>query len=360
MMGTVRVAVAPLILLILLGACQQPGLDGTSGGRYTFLEYNVQNLFDTQLTGNEYPEFLPDAPYWNERRYLDRLSRLSAVIFSACEGGPDVVVLCEVESTKVIHDLVDLYLFRLGYTEFAISGDSWSPIQTAVLSRRPILEARRHSPTAGGKVYRSILDVTLDIGPRGLRLLAGHWKSRAGNEEDGSSGRRAASMLTAELLRANAALGGPPALVVGDLNANWDEATVLPSSRASLALPGAAGGQGLLELAGEYPRLSREKPVLFSPWPAWTANGGGGSYYYQGAWETIDHFLVDPGIVEDSAAYDAGLGLVYAGFLVFRGDKLVDREGRPERYVQRSSWGYSDHLPLVLSLAQKKLAGGSD
>jgi hypothetical protein len=73
--------------------------------------------------------------------------------------------------------------------------------------------------------------------------------------------------------------------------------------------------------------------VFYSPWmddPPFP-----GSYYYRG-WETIDHTLLSPGLVDAA-------GLVFDSFAVIRKDFMLSASGAPKRE-------YSDHLPLLVRL----------
>jgi hypothetical protein len=68
-----------------------------------------------------------------------------------------------------------------------------------------------------------------------------------------------------------------------------------------------------------------------------------GSYWYDDDWEAIDHFFI-PGHLLDGASPD-----VERIVLVAR-EPLLNERGIPARYEVYSGKGYSDHLPLVLTL----------
>jgi hypothetical protein len=69
----------------------------------------------------------------------------------------------------------------------------------------------------------------------------------------------------------------------------------------------------------------------------------GGSYYYKGEWETIDHFLLSEGLFN-------GRDWNFAGCLVLNRTPFTTSSGIPNAYVPRSGRGLSDHLPLLLYL----------
>ena len=52
---------------------------------FTFVEYNVENIFDTRHDeGKQDEEFLPDATrHWTEKRYWKKLDRIDLPILSS-------------------------------------------------------------------------------------------------------------------------------------------------------------------------------------------------------------------------------------------------------------------------------------
>ena len=79
------------------------------------MEYNVENLFDTEDDPNHADEdFLPDGSHhWTPARYRLKLQRIAEVIsLVGDEDFPDLVGLVEVEGGQVIEDL--LYKTPLG------------------------------------------------------------------------------------------------------------------------------------------------------------------------------------------------------------------------------------------------------
>jgi exonuclease III len=80
--------------------------------------------------------------------------------------------------------------------------------------------------------------------------------------------------------------------------------------------------------------------TLYSPWEE---NKYGGSYFYKGGWETIDHFLLS------EALFD-GRGWDYANFQVLDQSPFTTSSGAPNAYIPRNGSGLSDHLPLLLTL----------
>ena len=83
--------------------------------RLTFVEYNVENIFDTRHDeGKQDEEYLPDATrQWTEKRYWKKLDRIGKSILSTSEDGiPDLIALCEVENDQTLTDLTKRSLLR--------------------------------------------------------------------------------------------------------------------------------------------------------------------------------------------------------------------------------------------------------
>ena len=68
---------------------------------FTFVEYNVENIFDTRHDeGKQDQEFLPDATrHWTEKRYWKKLDRIGKSILSTSEDG---ILMVTVSSPPVV------------------------------------------------------------------------------------------------------------------------------------------------------------------------------------------------------------------------------------------------------------------
>ena len=76
-------------------------------------------------------------------------------------------------------------------------------------------------------------------------------------------------------------------------------------------------------------------------------NGAKGSYKYNGKWESIDHILVSPSIVNnilESRIYDAS-------YLIEEDNKYGGvRPRRSYKGLRFDPYGHSDHLPIILKV----------
>ena len=346
-------------VLVLVG-CEAFSSAVPEKEQFSVVVWNVHNLFDGEDNGNEYREFR-QAAGWTAEKYQARLTAISRLIPQKSESSlPGLIGLVEVENAGVLNDLASGPLSRHGYSWFAFTRLPGSAIGLGILSRFPITDARSHSITIGeASAPRPILEVRVE--PRGepVVFMLCHWKSKLGGADETEALRRSSARVVQRRLgEIKESEPDTPVIVMGDMNVNHDEFyrrsgsiryALLPDNPDAAVLAVSAfdelfGAQDFLVLSGEKPPLPRYFPqethVLFSPW---IDEKSGGSYFFRGSWETIDHFLL-------SAALFSGQGWDYAGAYVLKREPYITSEGIPNRYIPRSGRGLSDHLPLLLYL----------
>lgn len=337
-----------LLLSLSLASCSGCSLAifGIRRGPVTLLAYNVENLFDDVHNGDEYREYDPASGEWNTELFHIKMQNIAEVLRAA--GGADVVALEEVENAHAVETLNESYLKGLGYRALTAEAGKTS-VTVAVLTRLPVTGFRMHHLAAGGKEpLRDIMEVHLDCRGEPLVVFVNHWKSKLGGAEATEFDRRAAAGLIGRRIRALADEEPRCAIVVaGDLNESWDEyertgegyeTALLPDSAQ---VPATAGNRSIFVASRPAAaRLEARRVVLYSPW---AEGGSGGSYFYGGGWETIDHTLLGARLFD-------GEGLEYRSFSVFQPDFLTDHEGRPLGWNSDRASGYSDHLPILLTL----------
>jgi endonuclease/exonuclease/phosphatase family metal-dependent hydrolase len=157
---------------------------------------------------------------------------------------------------------------------------------------------------------------------------------------------------------------GTPAVIMGDLNENYDEyyrrngkiiSALFPDDpeAAEYLMARSNAVSEPMGMQNDFLILSAEKPpftgnfdnravALYSPWGQELQNG---SYYYHNEWETIDHFLLSENFFDRS-------GWDFDSCRVADREPFVNDQGIPAAYNPRTGQGLSDHLPLILVLTK--------
>ncbi|MCX7788084.1 MAG: hypothetical protein N2442_10350 [Spirochaetes bacterium] len=328
-----------LILFPCCGGCSFQWEEQDDANTFTFLSYNVHNLFDDQDDGTEYPEYSVAKGTWSRTQYLKKLENLSKVIRESSPGGADFLAIYEIEHERILKELIELYLPRMGYREYTVVKFSNSPMGLGFITRLPVLSCKTHQPVSRGFPQRPILEVEVDCGGASLLVFLCHFKSKT----EGAEATERNRVASAELIRnrMETLLKQNPSqeiLVLGDLNENIDEYNQVEGKYPTALIPlEAASSETISMVVSRDPTISAldEYPyVLYSPWFA--EGTGKGSYWYRGNWETIDHVLL-------SAQLLVPPRLVFSRFRVVTLAYLLHLDGQPNPT-------YSDHLPLWVEL----------
>ena len=312
-----------------------------------FLSYNVQTFFDSNKDGNEYSEFTSSSSKWSAEKYEERLDRLASTILNSCDGGPDIALLIEVENQDVVYDLCSRFSSKYAYPYGVFIPWNNSPLMPALISRYPVKSVFVHqvySTTFDSSLLRPLIEIHLEVDSRDLVVFCLHWKSKlAKNGEDKEMRKKQAELLASRVNEILVENPGAAVIADGDFNESWEDGNGLGIFDKSAEFPvNLTGNQDFefLTLAGKE---SSGGTVLYEPWFD-VPEGDRGSYYYNGKWECIDHILFTPGIM-GSGAFE------YRGFSSVRLPELFYKDGIPYRYEVYSGTGYSDHLPLLLTLS---------
>ncbi|MFW6214771.1 MAG: endonuclease/exonuclease/phosphatase family protein [Alkalispirochaetaceae bacterium] len=325
------VGAALLFFPLLLPGCAMPS---QGDGNLVILNYNVQNIFDTEVDGSEYEDFRNVS----DKVFHHRLDNLSEVIRRTTPA-PDIVVLQEVEDEDVTAELLDTYLPEYGYSQVHFSGPGASATQVALLTHLPVTRVVTHAPPVKEYPLRNVLEVEVESSAGPLILLANHWKSR---RDGGEELRLATASMVKHRLEAIAEQRPEAQLIlVGDFNS---EPAAAGGGQGEPILLHRENPEGLAvtERIGEAGTGARLWP-LYSPWGVAEEPG---SYFYAGQWERIDAFYLSGSLLEPP-------GLRLAEFRVHPWEELRLGEGRPMRWIEDLGTGYSDHLPLILVLREE-------
>ncbi|MDR3122488.1 MAG: endonuclease/exonuclease/phosphatase family protein [Treponema sp.] len=348
---------------LLLGACSLLAeAEGVSPpGTLRVVTWNVQALFDGNQSGTEYSEYFNEAG-WGSEKFSARVNGISQAIGRMAGGPPDILALEEIENLQCLEALASGELAKYGYGWTYFAKNRGASLGIGVLSRIPFTEARAHGMVWDQETApRPVLELWLYPEDDPLALFVCHWKSKLGGDDATETLRRASARIILRRIREiRSAYPDVPAVIMGDLNENYDEfyrrggtilSALLPDDPDASDLAGAdyadlsRGGDFLL-LSGEKPpaaaNFDPSTPVFYSPWEQELQNG---SYYYRNEWETIDHFLLSEEFF-DQRGWD------FSSCRVLAQEPFVSGGGIPDAYNPRTGSGLSDHLPLMLVLTR--------
>ncbi|TNF39977.1 MAG: hypothetical protein EP313_05215 [Bacteroidetes bacterium] len=343
------------------------------GQDHTIMFYNVENLFDTgdDTTRND-EEFLPGGSRrWTNSRYHRKLNAIARAVAAAGEWDlPSVVGLCEVENEEVVRDLAYGTILSAGNYGI-VHRDSPDPrgIDLAILYRRDrfrVTGVRSWVPDTA-EVYpftsRNLLYAGLASGNDTIHMVLCHLPSRRGGVLAAEGLRETMIRLVSAKVDSimKAGEGCTAVMVMGDFNSAPDDHLVSALT----------DGGVLVNLAAEM------------------AEAGKGSYRYQGMWEMIDQVLVSVpmtdlstdscaitglkpesvevnGQIPDSAAINDSVQAYYVipgSFRVFDAEFLLTEDGNypglkpfPTYGGYRYAGGYSDHLPVLVKISQRRVS----
>lgn len=308
-----------------------PPLAGLEAVKIT--TYNIQTFFDAVTTGNEYDEFKGAKSLWSEEKYKIRVQRLCTILEQI---DSDIFVFQEIENASILQDISNNLKTQsdasrtFSHGVFASSTDG--SLGCAVLSRFPILSCTSHQTdyrhiSVSPPETRPLLELKINCGfSSPLTLFAGHWKSKSGGSALSGAWRSTQESVLGTRI---SLLQDELYIFCGDCNMDISEFNC-------------DGENVLLGINNSVMLKSKSNVVrVVSPWLSFSNTVVDGSYYYQHAWEKIDHFFVGRDLdVQNFVREDTGIH--------------VTKDHIPLRYMVWNGDGYSDHLPLSCSIGEKK------
>ena len=302
----------------------------------TLVTYNTQTFFDAIEDGSEFKEYKGSKSRWTEQKYRTRLERLKDTMFAAGEKLtgkkdrlPDIVVLQEVENSRVVEDFCKQLPSEENYPYAVCPPASKDAFTTVILSKYPIEQYFLHRLHIEQKVaLRPLTEALLNTGskdkPRLLTVFSVHWKSKTGGSGSAAIRAQQEAQLIRKITEHREKNPHIPFIVCGDFNQTLEEFNQL-----------------------------NDFPVCWgiSSYRAETEEGSqpDGSYYFKNSWEKIDHIFYE-GNTDDYTGTETvpDTGTAYIQpllFFVLYEPPLIE-DGKPVRYNVLTGKGYSDHLPL--------------
>lgn len=304
------------ILLILIFSIQSAILAQSSP---TIISYNVENLFDNQHDSlKNDSSFLPaGAHHWTYYRYQTKLDHIAQVIVNIAGWGTvPLVGLCEVENARCLRDLC-YRLKRFHYRFLHYESPDERGIDVALLydsTQVQVLNSQALRVNLQGDYTRDILYACCVLNTRDtLHTLLCHLPSQLGGSANTQYKRQAAKQVIQSqidtILRTDSMA---KIVVMGDMNiAPADDLIAMKN----LMIPFQKTGQGTQK--------------------------------YQGVWSCLDQFYVSQSLLPHATA------TIFApDWLLEEDSKYLDHQPKRTYIAYRYHGGYSDHLPIVLTISK--------
>lgn len=293
----------------------------------TVASYNVQLLFDDVDDGDE---FSPFRKYegWNTEKYIRRLERLRQMVKSHIDA--DIVFFQEIESEKVLEDLLDSSLVRRGYVYYGIA-DKDNPISVGFISKYNPVSVTVHQIGT----QRLVMRCEFLIRGRQLVFYVLHAKSQRGEGEENASLRKDYAALLNSLARqdANACV-----IILGDFNSEPGYLCNDMLDAGGLYTGEETARRGSIPVTGN--RFLADEWTFYDPLcdPS-QAPGGAGTYFYEGKFYDYDRILINSTLAASDWMLD---------FSIITAVNFNDLY--PYAYDAETHEGYSDHFPVKLTI----------
>lgn len=283
---------------------------------------------------------------WNEAVYDAKLKAYADVLL-AMPAMPDVIVIPETESLKVMQDLVDRHLPEEGFkiVQLDTSDEPVSRgIDVALLSKLPIVgEPKAHVVDFGRSsercgITRDILQVTVKL-PDGedLNVFGVHFPSGRSPTECRYRAFKQLSTLANDLPE------GSLSIAAGDFNINCNETTSDAYER--LLYRGNWYLSPLITQGCRAPGSSKHVDRLLDNWNTWSF---------------LDQILVSQGLSMTKPStknWFADLGS-FQTLVVHPTQYMVDEDDKgyiqPRRFDPETKSGVSDHWPVGIRLLKRR------
>lgn len=331
-----------LVLFLSVGCGCSLEAQGTHEKEFKILTYNVQNLMDDKLDGDEYPEYRPSEK-WKTSSYHMRLRTLNEVLTNRRIGLCDVLVLQEVEHEGVVRDLLERHLGRKGYTWYAVAKGEGSAIACALISRSKPKHVAVHAVEGARPALEAVFDTV-----RGDVVVFGvHAKSQIGDYSETEALRlELSSVLKGAARRHENSL----TIFCGDFNTNPDSYTKNPLVQPALININEQKARSYMD-SGTLGITGRRDLVYSDVWYSPYLDGQNrfdkpGTCYFGGAWHHYDQFLGN-GLLFD------GLGWEYGSTAIIAPPVALKPDGTPMAWNLSTLSGVSDHLPVLLTLLRR-------
>ena len=308
-----------LLISAVVGAREKPD-------SLLFVFWNLENFFDytDQGTGESDKEFSSTGPRrWTKKRFqtkCDNISKSLLWIGDECGRMPDVVGFAEIENRGVLLKLLNTTLLRkYGYRIVHRDSGDRRGIDVALIYRMSSFTFESESFVVprqedGPMATRDILHVCLkDVNDRKINFIVNHHPSKYGGSSESDKNRVSAMNALKHICDSLSVTSDDPIIAMGDFND-------VPDSPAFGMIEGALVNKG---------KRIHDK--------------GEGTIRYEGKWELIDMYLVNPEIDGVTEMEVCRVPFLMTWEKKHPGEKPLRTYSGP-RYIG----GVSDHCPVLL------------
>ena len=295
------------------------------GSVLTVASYNGYCLFDSVGDGDEFDGFRKSDGY-SEAVYDRRIGELAVLLGKHVDA--DVIILQEVESEIVLRDLIDAGLRKKGYTHYGLASDGSDAISVGFLSKIEPSAVRIHSFEG----ERPMLELSLSRGGERFTIFGVHLRSRL---DDGSDEIRRGQLEHLSSLiddRSDSFV-----IALGDFNIDPRY-----GGEAMSEYPWHYSEGTAIAVSGDPGRVGRD--VLYSPLlDDELSLSAPGTYFHDGSWYLYDTVLMDSSSID-------GTGFEFDSVRIVSRFEMLDLLGRPLAFDPSTGNGFSDHLPVIVTL----------
>ncbi len=325
---------------------------------YSFMSYNVGNLFDTEDDPlKDDNEFTPGgSAKWTEQKLIQKMTNLAKVITSSKspsgQACPDFLGLVEVENAKIAQRFNREFLKDCKYNKIVIDPKDPDPrgIRAASFTRLPLQGApKSHSAYTDA---RFIQEVTVLLSGVPMTVFINHWKSRRKNPENNDDGSQKRA-LSAQALRKRVTdilEVNPDAevLMLGDFNDEPENVSLKKVLGSTLSLKEfVEDPQDVLAWnpANELLRLQKATGDKTEVDRFEEFKKIRGTYYYarENKYNLFDNAHMTAGLLDNQ-----GIRYVPNSFKVVRLKEFTDAKLAPISFSPPKQNGASDHFPILL------------
>ncbi len=311
---------------------------------YTIGFYNTEKFFDTEddpATNDDI--YTPEGEMkWDDKRYKTKLKNIKAVIESMGDkGGPALLGVSEVETRKVLQDIVNTASVR-NKTYEIIHYDSQDErgLDVALLYKPKLFQPTTHKriklDLPGDYTSPDILMVQGELLGSMVTVFVNHWPANNGSARQGEIRRRvAATELRRQIDLVQKQDKNARIIVMGDFD---DE-------------PRSANIEKVLKATGRPNPYYKDElfNAFYIPYIQ-----GLGSYHNRGDFMMLDQIMISKSLVEEEGLhYVPGSATIHdPEFSKFMYGKYKDT---PRRTYANTLYlgGYSDHFPVYIKVKSK-------